>query len=329
VHVCVRSRRRLRRLLVLLVANAVVLSIFGTVQNLLGKDIFFGFQRAPHDAFFATFVYHNHWGSFAVLMLCAALGLTFHHASRPRGRSFWQSPAPAGIVAALLIAATTPLSSSRSTTLLTGGILAVAALHGMIRIARARSAESRPWAGLGVAFLLLFVAFGFGVYKLAERTIDRRVETTRLQVADILAQGHVGQRAQLYRDTWRMAADRPWFGWGLESYERIFPRYNSVPFSRVDGLPILFQEAHSDWLQAMAEIGLVGGALLLAAILIPLARTRGAWRRHALPRYLLLGCASVALYAWIEFPMANPAVVATWWVLFFGGLRHALLSEQR
>ena len=126
-----------------------------------------------------------------------------------------------------------------------------------------------------------------------------------------------------------MAADKPVFGWGLESYGPIFLRYSTVS-PGIDGLMNTFEDAHSDWLQSLAEIGFSGTALLLLLALLPLFET---WRRLR-PKigppetWLLAGCVLVALYACIEFPFANPAVVALWWVSWFAALRLIQLESS-
>jgi O-antigen ligase len=140
------------------------------------------------------------------------------------------------------------------------------------------------------------------------------------------ARGSIGGRATLYGDTWRMAQDKLWFGWGMASYPHVFTLYNTQ--KSVDKLPVFYHDAHSDWLQAVAEHGLVGTALLALAGVLPLGSLR---RRHftsPLPAYLLGGCALVLLYAWIEFPFGNTAVVLAWWLCFFCGVHHARLQDR-
>jgi len=46
-----------------------------------------------------------------------------------------------------------------------------------------------------------------------------------------------------------------------------------------------------------------------------------------LPRYLLTGCGLILLYAWVEFPFANPAVVLTFGATYYCAVRYALLDE--
>ena len=52
------------------------------------------------------------------------------------------------------------------------------------------------------------------------------------------------------------------------------------------------------------------------------------WRRvqSVVPRYLLTGCLLVLLYAWVEFPFANPAVMLTFCATFSCALRYAQLD---
>jgi hypothetical protein len=80
---------------------------------------------------------------------------------------------------------------------------------------------------------------------------------------------------------------------------------------------VVYVDAHNDWLQCFAEHGLLGSALLLLMALLPLLSLRHVAHFGLLPRFLLSGCLLILLYAWVEFPFGNPAVVALWWLFFF------------
>jgi O-antigen ligase len=129
----------------------------------------------------------------------------------------------------------------------------------------------------------------------------------------------------LYRDTWRMAMARPWFGWGMASYPHVFMLYNSQEPDPRDHLPRFYSAAHNDWLQALAEHGLAGTALLALCALAPLAGLRRPQIEHPIPLYLALGCAAILLYAWVEFPFGNVAVVLSWWLCFFSAIAYSRL----
>lgn len=323
----VRQRRALRGLLLVLSANAVALAVFGTVQKLIGSTgLYFGLQKSPQRFFFSTFVYHNHWGAFILLMTAASIGLVFHFVRRRDSRDFWHSPALGGLVAILLVAASVPLSGSRSTTLALVALLGLATLHWVARLVRQRRAYRES---IALPLLLTFAGIGgacYFAYDVARPMIEQRLHTTAQQVTQMQAEGTVGSRAVLYRDTWRMAAEKPWFGWGMASYPTVFYLYNSQQVSKRDGLPNFYHDAHSDWLQALAEHGFVGTSLLALCGLIPLWNRRRALFQSPLTLYLLCGCGLLLLYAWVEFPFGNGSVIIAFWTCFFCAIHYGRLD---
>jgi O-antigen ligase len=323
----VQRRRVLHQLLLGLVFNGALLAVFGTLQELAGAPgLYFGAQRSPNPTFFASFIYHNHWGPFALLTMMTALGLAAHSsASDHPGHA---RRVPTLLMAALLLAATIPLSGSRSCTLLLLVLLVFVGRWLMVRLGDHghRDARSRRWQ-LALTGGALIGAVG-GMIWLSAPVLQARLNKTREQLADWREVGGLGGREILYRDTWRMARDRPWTGWGLESFETVFVRYNSATSPR-DRLQVRFDQAHSDWLQAVAETGFLGTGLLLMMAVIPLAAMTPHLRlRDPLTAALGLAITVISGYAMVEFPFANPAVVLTFWILLFAALRHARLSDH-
>jgi len=331
----VRSRRTLRALLLGVLANATLLAVFGTVQKLAGADaLFFGLIKSPQIHFFSTFIYHNHWGAFTVLMTAVALGLVFNFARRSNGSAhdFWNSPAPAILVAIALLALSIPLSTSRSCTVLVGLLLFAALLHALILFVRHRRASHQSLAFPLAGGLLAIAVSGAFAYNLAKPAIETRIAATRDQLAELRARGNLGSRAILYQDTWNMAREKIWFGWGMASYPTAFFHRNTQEHSSKDGLPMYFHDAHSDWLQSISEVGFVGTALLGLCALVPLYHRRRSLGANLLVRYLLAGCGMLVLYAAIEFPFGNRAVVAAFWMTFFCAVQYSRLdasSERR
>ncbi len=229
-------------------------------------------------------------------------------------------------MAVFFLAASIPLSTSRSCTLLVLVLLAGAFLHWTLRTTRQRLARQESFVPPLLGGLLAAVVAGAIAYKLAEPIIVQRVAKTIEQVTELHARGSLGDRATVYRDTWRMAQERLLFGWGMASYPNVFYLFNSqVP--GIDHLPKFYFDAHSDWLQSLAELGVVGTFLLGLHGLVPLFSLR-LRRIGPLPCYLFSGCALILLYALIEFPFGNPAVVLAWWLCFFAGVRYARLDAQ-
>lgn len=323
----IRQRRALRGLLLLLVLNTLALAIFGTAQKLSGaKGLFFDAVASPQIAFFASFVYHNHWGTFAVLSLAVCLALIGHYAGRSESRNFFHTPAFGGVIAAFFMAATVPLSTSRSCTVLVVLLLGVTLGGWFVRLIRRRH-RFRESVGLPILGGIVAVTLALaGVWFIARDSITIRVAKTREQVDEIRQRGDTGARGELYRNTWQMARDKPWFGWGMASYPHVFRLYNTR--QSIDKLPVFYRDAHSDWLQSLAEHGFIGSALLALTALLPLLHLR---RRHFVSPVLLYplsGCALVLLYAWVEFPFGNLAVVLVWWLCLFSAVHYARLSDR-
>ena len=325
----IHQRRALRGLLLVLGASALALSIFGTFQKLAKADgLYFGLVKSPNPAFFASFIYHNHWGAFILLMIAACLGLVWHFSRRSgrEYRNFWHSPAFVGLVLVFFLVATIPLSASRSSSLLAIMLLGGTFLHWIARLVRKRRAyhESAvlPVAGACLALALAVAA----IFWLGWPVIEKRLALTQDQVAQMRAQGSSGGRAILYRDTLRMARDQLWFGWGMGSFPTVFFTYNTQDI-KLAGFPITYADAHSDWLQSVAEVGLVGTVLLGLHGVVPLLALRRRRWGSPLPGYLFGGCGLVLLYAWFEFPFGNPAVVLTWWLCFFTAVRYVDLES--
>lgn len=320
--IVVRSRRLLCRLLWAMVINAFALAVFGSLQKLIhAPGLYFGAVRSPNTRFFASFIYQNHWGAFALLHLAMGLGLLFRTGRDPRYRNFFQSPAFLGLVGLLFLAASIPLSASRSCTIMAVVLLSLAGVTAWRRFAAGQLSRGAALLGGAGAALLL----GLTVV-LAAPVMQSRLVDTKEQLAHIRATGSIGSRAQLYRDTWEMAEDRWLFGWGLASYPWVFARYNRQVST--DRLPVYYEDAHSDWLQSLAETGIAGTACRALLLALPLGALRLRRRLSTTSSYLLLGCGLVLLYAAVEFPFGNPAVVLTFWLCWFAAIRLAQLDER-
>lgn len=320
------SRRLLRWLLVLISTNTLVLAVFGTVQKLSHAGFYFGAATSPNPRFFATFIYYNHWGAFMILCLATAAGLLFYHAERHRNRDLWHSPFTAALTGLLFIAVTAPVSASRAATAMAALVLAVFMIHAFTVVTVKRRAQRRPvWP---VIALMLALAAGVtaAVGWLALRSINERYTETRIALD--ANQSLLAGRLDLYRDTWKLAEQKPAFGWGLASYEKAFQLVRPHSLRPRDWYVQYYANAHSDWLQSLAETGFVGTGLLLLMGVLPLAGIPRSALRHPLVAYPLLGCAIVLLYAWIEFPFGNGAVLIAFWTLYFSAIRLARLQSR-
>jgi O-antigen ligase len=329
----IKRRRALRQIALILTLNCSALAVFGTIQHFAGTDIFFGLEHSPNQSFFATFIYHNHWGGYAMVTSALGLGLVGHHLNDRGQRNFWHSPGFAISIPVMLVAISIPLSSSRSSTLAELGLAAISAgyllKHFRRRFRHHQSARYGAYAGIVLAGALALGA----IYYLAKPVIERRIAET---VQQLKKEQHYAfaaseklfyaeSRFRLYEDTVNMIKAKPIWGWGFGSYGYVFPRYNSqsAPATR---WPIVFIDAHSDWLEALAEVGLVGTILLVGMVIGPLWLVGLRIFSCAFSGFVFTGASMLALYALIEFPFANPAVILSFWTVLFLSLRYAGLE---
>lgn len=323
----VTSRRALRKFLIVCAVSAVLLAVLGTMQKLSGRGYYFGAEKSPNPRFFSTFIYYNHWGAFMVLWLAAIAGMIFHHATRHQARNLWHSPFMVIVMAALFLALTGPVSASRSATAMTALIMLIVVVHALVHIAAHRRARKQR-IGPPIAALLILVMIAIGSTAwLANRSINERYADTRLMLSK--QQPFLAERMDLYRDTWTLAKQQPVFGWGLGSYGTAFMLIRSRPLEENRQYESIYEDAHSDWLESITESGFVGTTLLVLMGILPLCSLRSAALKHPVVVYPLLGCGVIALYAWLEFPFGNGAVIISFWALLFAGIRYGQLHQSR
>jgi hypothetical protein len=162
---------------------------------------------------------------------------------------------------------------------------------------------------------------------MAYRTIDWAAMQERFgDIGATLENVDTDQRTLSSRATWEMAQDRLWFGWGAGSFRYAFPKYQQAYpelwhgyYHRKKGWlgRKFFRYAHNDLLQFLAEYGIVGCSLLLAALLSLLgAGLRGLTRDPWVVLFLLFGVTCAAAHAFADFIFSCPCLL--------GGLgRHA------
>ena len=320
----VRRRRSLRHLLVILTVNAAVLSVLGTFQKLASDGLFFGLVRAPNPRFFATFVYSNHWAAYLTLQLAAGVALLFYQFRRAREGAPNPLALVMGTLGLVLMALTPALAGSRAGIILTVVLLGAASGQALLRVAHYRRTHGQS-ARLPVAALVacVIIAAGGAAY-LGSEPLRERWRDTQGE----LRTGLLHERIQLYRDTLQLAEEKPVFGWGLGSFERTLQLIRPRPLEARRQYEHSYVEAHSDWLQALAELGLVGTALIALCGLVPLWSSRALAHAGTFTRYLFGGCGLVLAYAAVEFPFANPAVTIAFWTLFFAAVHYVRLNAR-
>jgi len=117
----------------------------------------------------------------------------------------------------------------------------------------------------------------------------------------------VEKRKAMRDDTWRLFLDHPVIGTGLGTFEMVFPPYDSL----YDGKVV--NHAHNDYLEALAETGLIGGlccALFLGVILANSMRALeelGSSFAASLNISGLIACVGILVHSLVDFNLHIPA----------------------
>jgi len=242
-----------------------------------------------------------------------ALGFAFSALRRWQAGKGRLDAALAGLGLALLIAFTIPLPGSRSGFVLAALLLITAfARLGWIvwnvHLKKRFSASARL-ACIG-GLLAFFGATLAGGYVLNRDTLDPHWVRTQAQVKDLLSGGD-DLRLNLTRDTLRLAAERPVWGWGVGSYGLVFHEYQGNYLRDKSGLiTTRVLHAHNDWAELLAEAGAVG--LLIFLTPVAFLSFRVVKSGGTLFRWGGAGAGLILAYALVDFPMHCPAVLLLW-----------------
>lgn len=296
-----RSRPRLALVFVLL-GIALAQTGLGAWQHFRGERFALFGVLEPED--FGTrasgfYICPNHLAGF--LEVTALFGFALACWSR---RAIWlRTLAAFGGVASLFGLA---LTGSRGGYLSATAGLAVFA--GLSLLVIAKAGDRRAWGGALAGLALIgLVLGGFGL-------VLRHQQALQVRVAKLIPRDDV--RTHLWDAAWQQAKLQPLTGTGAGSYEYFARQFRSV-FLQAD--PV---HAHNDWLQLLAEYGVIG---LLAALVFLGAH---AWRglrdvrerlaggfagalpqsdRLALTLAALSAVATYAVHSFIDFNLHIPA----------------------
>ncbi|MBI2686004.1 MAG: O-antigen ligase family protein [Acidobacteria bacterium] len=292
-----RFRRQIWVAVVPLLAIAALEGGLGLFQFLAMRA-----GAGPADSATGTYPNRNHFAGLLEMVLPLALA---------GGAAFWRGPVKRWWGAAAMLALSGLLIIGTVISLSRMGFLA--ALGGLFVLGVLLLGGKGRLAAAALVGIVLAVAF---VVLPTDEWIARFAAIARTE--DISADS----RAQIWRDTLPMIRRYWWSGVGMGAYQSAFYQYKNVaPMSTVD-------YAHNDYLQYLAELGVLGFAAALAVI----ARCFY-WMARGLERSLLVAGAwgaavAMAIHSLVDFNLYIPAnaLVLAWIV---GTATAPAMTEER
>ena len=333
-----RRRRHLIYLLWVSVLSTTTMVIVGLIQRLTEATHVLWVTKITHPLFFGTFTYKNHAGAFIFLNLAIALALAVYYFRVSRRRNSKSSPHGFLLLNAMLMAVGVFYTDSRGAMLILAGFCVCSLLLFLLEFLKTRSEHSNLWAGVVFAC----GALGFGWFLSTFIDFDKVEGRLNVLLDDVqqLDQGNpdassvsTKMRYFIYTATIEMIKDRPVFGWGAGIYRYYFPvyqvRYPDIHYTDWIGwgrdpktgksikMPHrtyhLINNAHNDGLQFLAEYGVVGVGLMLAAVLSLILPAITRLRRMRLWMWVMVvGLVGTVVHSCVDFVFQSPSIIYLW-----------------
>ena len=267
----------------------LIVALLAILQYFTARQTILWLREIDTSQPFGTFVNRDHFAGYMELLLGMPVALVATQAVRGEGR-FVQ------IVAALLMGLAVLLTLSRGGTvsiLLELLLIAVLTRKRATRL-RAERQNSRAtlgagkgrieWLGVATVAVVLAGIIG-GILWIGAEPLIMRLATGTGDVNN--PQSFEEARGTIWRDTWLLIKAKPWLGAGLGAYETAFSIYALEDNERGGQVA----QAHNDYLQVLADTGIVGGLFLLWFLVLVLRAVVASTRvRDPLAAGIAIGC---------------------------------------
>jgi O-antigen ligase len=273
------TRERLGALANVLIIYGLGLSVFALAQHFTWDGRIYWTRPTPWAVAFGPFVNRNHYAGYMEMLAPLPLALILSRGVRKESWVFY------GFAAAVMgLSIFVSLSRGGMVSFIAG--IAFVAVMSARQGVKAGGKQRKPFIlrRIGAAAALA-IAITVGVFWIGgERLVNRAAESIDQMKGNADPQSSLFSRQEIWKDTLKLFTANPILGAGLGAYETVFPIY-----ARHDGMFVV-NYSHNDYLQALTDGGIVGGALALCFIaLVFRAVARGLKSEDPLMAGLALG----------------------------------------
>lgn len=334
----VNNKQRLVMLGYTLVFSAVLQAFYGSMMTLSGLEYSFFMKKVAYVGFATgTFVNRNHLAGYLEMASAVGIGLLIAtnstqdrvHSWRQRLRNLIHLMLSQKLLLRLMLATMVValvLTRSRMgnigffSSLLAAGLISLAVFRSQAESVKElfKRSDTRLAVILIVSLMvidLFIVGAWFGVDKLADR-----VAQTSL--------AHDAGRVEVSVNTLDLLKDYPITGAGGGSFHMVYARY------RGDGIVQYYDHAHQDYLEIMADVGVIGfGFLGLTVLLSFWAALKALFHcRDGLLRGMafasIMGIIAMLIHSAVDFNLQIPANAATFMIVLALGWLALNLEQQ-
>lgn len=298
----INTEGRIKKAVITIVIFGAIMAFTGILQRLANPDAIYGLRQTPQAIGFGPFVNQHHFAAFMEMTAGVTLGLLF-------GSKTGRDKRILLAIAVVVMGIAVMFTSSRGGVL---GFLATFAFVGAFSFfgekrSRDREAE-KPDTKLGQqraviaisAAALVLMIFGSVLLLGGNEELFRGIGVSEIQDGVSNGRGHFWPIAI------RIFLEHPVLGAGFDAFGVAFTRHDSW-----NGL-LRVEQAHNDYLQALADAGVAGFACVAAFIyllfrqgLATVSSSRGSRRDAAIGA--LAGCFGLLLHSFFDFPLRTPS----------------------
>lgn len=308
------DKKTIKRIAFAIVIFGGIIAFFGIIQRLGSPDAIYGMRSSPDATPFGPFVNQHHFAGLMEMTGGMTLALIL-------GDTITRDRKPLFIIAGMLMAVAVVLTGSR------GGMISMLGVAAFVLAARyflgRRHRDSGPAT-------LLRAALGTAVAVIAVTTIvlmvggtDQLVRGTGLSAQADVSTG----RTHFWWIALQIFFAHPILGAGLESFRTAFSQFDTWNGT------FAVERAHNEYLQALADGGIIGLALVGAFIYLLLNRGfsllkhTGSPTRKTIAIGAMAGAFGILVHSFFDFPLRTPS--NAYFFLLLVGLAIVRTDDER
>jgi O-antigen ligase len=287
-----QTASRLRRLAAFISVFGALYAFYAILQSVLSPTRIYGIYEVGYGLPFGSFVNRHHFAALIEMAVAVPLGMLFAGAVRRDKRLLY-------IIAVVLMGSALMLSGSR------GGLVAMLCevILLVILTAGGRKAGKNLAPKIVLSIALMAAVIGGAIFVGGDTSLTRFAETAASK--DITS-----NRTHIWAVTLNVITSNLPFGTGLGAFTQAYAQHDTL-----SGLELV-EQAHNDYLQIVADAGIVG--LILGGTFLFLFVREGVHvsRRHNTFRRAVgvgafAGCSAVLIHSLFDFVLHTTAISVT------------------
>ena len=309
------AKRRVRRVMLAIVIFGALMAFAGILQRLASPDAIYGMRPTPQAIPFGPFVNQHHFAAFMEMTIGLGLAALLGDAVKRDRRALL-------VIALALMMIAVLMTGSR------GGMIALFSVVAFVTAAnyagRAAGERERFRFGAlhaaGAAAIIVIVA-GSVLFLAGADPLVRGLGMQAGQT-DV-----TGGRLHFWSVALKIFVDNPIVGAGLDAFGVAFTRYDTW-----NGVWRV-EQAHNDYLQILADGGVIGLACVAGFIFLLFRRGLTVIRRSSSPGRrsiavgALAGCFGILVHSFFDFPLRTPS--NAYFFLLLAAMATVPLGDER